>query len=65
MHIPLEFDDGVKWIARARHVGVGVLPRLMEREVLQSEMDTMRWLEKEGMTVAKVVSDIYSKLVFQ
>lgn len=42
-----------------------MLPRLLERDVLQSEMDTMRWLKKEGIPVAKIVSDIYSKHVFQ
>lgn len=62
VHVPLEFDDGVKWIARVQQIGVFAMPRLVARYVIQGEMDTLEWLlEKGAAPVSKVVSPLYSK----
>jgi hypothetical protein len=60
--VPIEFDDGVKWVARVRWKGINQLPFLIVRQVSQAEIDTMSWLDQyEAAPVPKMMSPLYSK----
>lgn len=62
VHIPLEFEDGVKWMARIRRMDIMSAPRLIGREIMLGEMDTLRWLgRQDGVPVPQVRSGINSK----
>lgn len=62
IHVPMVFDDGIKWIARTRQVGIDAVPREIGRVIMQGEMDTMEWLRNAGSCpVARVISPIYSE----
>jgi hypothetical protein len=62
MHVPIEYDEGVRYIARVRRPGYYALPSLIERPFIQGEMDTLRWFERCGLGLTpKVKSPIFSE----
>jgi hypothetical protein len=55
VHVCLEFDDGVKWLARiSRHLK-GDGPVAMLRQTTESEVSTYRKLKEHGFPVARVL----------
>jgi hypothetical protein len=45
VHLPVNFEDGVKWLARIQLSGFGTLPRPIRRMVMQGEINLLRWLK--------------------
>ncbi|KAI9633511.1 uncharacterized protein MKK02DRAFT_38164 [Dioszegia hungarica] len=59
--VPIEFDDGVKWVARVRRKTFFQLPSRVVRMCTQGEIDTMKWLARvDAAPVPKIVSPLYT-----
>lgn len=43
-HVPIQFEDGVEWIARIRRFNASSAPSLVRDYILQSEVATMKFL---------------------
>ena len=63
VHIPIEFDDGVKWLARARQTGYHASPRHISRLSMQGEICTLRWLENISAPAPRAISDINGECI--
>ncbi|WRT65979.1 uncharacterized protein IL334_002930 [Kwoniella shivajii] len=50
-HIPISFDDGVKWLLRVRQSTNGVPPYDFQQAVTVSEVRTLQILKEKGMPV--------------
>lgn len=61
-HLPVNFTDGVRWLVRARQLGLQT-PHLSER-VMYAEIDTLRWLEQIGVPAPRVKSGVICELAF-
>lgn len=51
VHLPLVFDDGVKWLVRARRYRVSEAPKELQRIVSESEVETCKTLHEHGVKV--------------
>lgn len=51
IHFPLDFDDGIKWMVRARFAKVYCPPPDLQRMVTESEVTTMRFLKENNILV--------------
>ncbi|KAK8865629.1 hypothetical protein IAR55_000774 [Kwoniella newhampshirensis] len=53
IHFPIEFDDGIKWVARARLANAYRPPPDMRRMITESEVATMEVLKQGDVLVPK------------
>ncbi|WWC60590.1 uncharacterized protein I303_103164 [Kwoniella dejecticola CBS 10117] len=51
IHIPILFDDGVKWLIRIRRDSVTIPDPEINNAIIESEVATMRVLKTQGMPV--------------
>ncbi|WVQ80531.1 hypothetical protein IAT38_002636 [Cryptococcus sp. DSM 104549] len=51
LHLPIVFDDGVKWVVRVRQYSSAKKPAQISERVAQSEVTTLRLLKASGATV--------------
>ncbi|KAI1502111.1 hypothetical protein F5X99DRAFT_408301 [Biscogniauxia marginata] len=53
-HIEVNFDDGIKWIARVRRFNATSPPAVLRDYIVQSEVATLKFLERTGVPAPKV-----------
>ncbi|WVQ81434.1 hypothetical protein IAT38_003558 [Cryptococcus sp. DSM 104549] len=51
VHLPLVFDDGVRWMVRARQWNARNPPATVQRQVTASEVATLQFLKANGVKV--------------
>jgi len=53
-HVPIDFDDGVQWLARVRRISNTQPPVINIRRTMDSEIATMQALFSAGIKVPQV-----------
>jgi hypothetical protein len=62
LHINVDFDAGSRWIARFPRSGYYSYPRILQKTVMEGEIDMLRWLRLvPQLPVPKVMSPVISK----
>ncbi|WVQ81433.1 hypothetical protein IAT38_003557 [Cryptococcus sp. DSM 104549] len=51
VHLPLAFDDGVRWMVRARQWRASSPPAELQKQATESEVVTLQFLKKGGVKV--------------
>nr|XP_031859378.1 uncharacterized protein CI109_005219 [Kwoniella shandongensis]KAA5526450.1 hypothetical protein CI109_005219 [Kwoniella shandongensis] len=51
IHFPIDFDDGIRWLVRARLVKVYRPPIDMQKKIMESEVATMKFLRMHNIPV--------------
>jgi hypothetical protein len=54
IHLPITFEDGVKWLARIRRTNVTSPPPQLQTYTLKSETATLRFLETLNIPTSRV-----------
>lgn len=57
VHIPLVFDDGIEWLARMDSAPCDRRSQSIERTFVSTEIETLRWLRREGFIVPEVFGE--------
>lgn len=61
LHLPVEFDDGIKWAVRIKQQDEHNPAVALRGIVLRSEVETMKVLKRAGLKVPAVYGDTYSE----
>jgi hypothetical protein len=54
VHVPIDFEDGTKWLARVRQKRFDSPPPAISRIIMESEICTMQALKRAGVAVPAV-----------
>jgi hypothetical protein len=60
VHLPILFEDGVKWAVRIKQQEAHNLPVEHRAMVIKSEVGTMKALKAAGLKVPEVKGEVYS-----
>ncbi len=59
-HVPIDFDDGVCWLARVRQLSYDSPPAEITQKLLDSEIATIQTMHQAGLKVPDVFESLSS-----